>query len=287
MTPDATIKIEEAIIRRLPGIPKEATIELNDNGYDSRAYSVNNDQYFVKFPRNEKIKGRYSYQISAQKLAFEIDSDITIPKILWQAADNSYFGYKGIQGVSLTETFETLDDAQKQAIGQSLGNFLRQFHRLKLPEARLMSIEQEVRQLQNWHEKGLPFSKEFFTTQEQARLHELIYSIWPNQLTELGCTSALCHGDLHFDNIFYDSGKVGIIDFGDACNADHSKDFADIYDETILTAMIKAYDNSDKKLLEKIRLRETTTRIITMTAQFLKNNKVAAQDTASKIRCQL
>jgi aminoglycoside phosphotransferase (APT) family kinase protein len=115
-----------------------------------------------------------------------------------------------------------------------------------------------------------------------------VYIQWPAQLMTLGIVPALCHGDFHFSNILYGSdGEVGVIDFGDVCNADHSKDFADFEDQVIFDAVLTAYGSSDNRLLEKIQLREDTTRIITLTAQLIKNGEQAAQGTIDKIRKSL
>jgi aminoglycoside phosphotransferase (APT) family kinase protein len=285
-TSQETIERETQLIVGLTGASSEA-VTLNDSGWESRAYNVNNGQYFVKFPRNEKIKGRYGYQIAAQKLAGSVNSEVRIPKVLWEGADGSYFGYEGVSGVALTEVLPDLDDTAKQAIGEALGGFLKQFHQLQLPEARPMGLEQEIKQIQDWYQKGLQLSRPLFTDEEQARLHQLVYETWPTELTSLGIVPALCHGDFHFANILYDDGAVGVIDFGDVCNADHSKDFADFEDPVIFEATLKAYSSDDDKLRQKIKLREDMTRIITLTAQLIKSGDQAAQETVAKIKKSL
>lgn len=91
-TPE-TIAREKKIIVNLPGLASPSpTVVLNDSGWDSRAYSVNNGQYFVKFPRSEKIRGRYGYQISALKLAATIESPVRVSKVVWEEPNNAYFG---------------------------------------------------------------------------------------------------------------------------------------------------------------------------------------------------
>ena len=210
-----------------------------------------------------------------------------MPKVVWEDPDNNYFGYEGVSGVALREVLPTLNDTAKQAIGAALGNFLKEFHQLQLPEARPMGLGQEIKQIQDWYEKGLQLSRPLFTDEEQARLHQLVYEQWPSELTALGIVPALCHGDFHFSNIFYDNGAVGVIDFGDVCNADHSKDFADFEDPIIFEATLKAYGSDDDKLRQKIKLREDMTRIITLTAQLIKSGEQAAQETVAKIKERL
>lgn len=285
-TSPETILHEKGIIYNLPGLAgRETTISLIDSGWDSRAYSINDGQYFVKFPRSEKIRGRYGYQIAALKLAATFDSPVRASKVVWEDPNNAYFGYEGIAGVPLLEVLPTLDSAAKQAVGNALGVFLREFHALELPEARNMGIEQEIQQLQDWYQKGLHLSSKVFSKDEQARLHEMVYDVWPKLLRDLGSVTTLCHGDFHFSNILYTSDcTVGVIDFGDVCIADHSKDFANLEDSVVLQAMLATYDSDDDKLFQKIQLRENTIRIITLTAQLIKNGEVAAEKTVSKIR---
>ncbi len=279
-----TIAKEKRLVNVLAGTDE---ITLNDTGWDSRAYNVNNGQYFVKFPRNEKIRGRYGYQIAALKMAASIDSVVHIPKVMWEESNNDYFGYEGVKGVALSEELPNLDDKEKQLVGEALGDFLRQFHRLKLPEARPMGLDQEIKQVQNWYQKGLRLSQTIFTEDEQKQLRDLVYDKWPTEIATLGIISTLSHGDFHFDNIFYADGKVGIIDFGDACNADHSKDFADFDDSIVFEAALKAYGSDDDKLRQKIKLREDMTKIITLTAKLTKNGEGSARSTIAKIKDQL
>jgi aminoglycoside phosphotransferase (APT) family kinase protein/RimJ/RimL family protein N-acetyltransferase len=283
----AVVNYEKKLIAGLANMPKGATITLNDSGWDSRAYNINDAQYFVKFPRNEKIRGRYGYQIAAQKLASSVASAVRIPRVMWVGSGGGYFGYEGITGVTLKQALPNLDNMAKQAVGTALGGFLRQFHQLDLPEARHMGLEQEIAQVQNWYQKGLHLSKKVFADREQIRLHQLVYDIWPDQLTALGYKPALCHGDFHFDNIYVDDSVVGVIDFGDVCNADHSKDFADFDDPVVFDAALAAYGSDDHKLLEKIWLREDMNRIITLTAQLIKNGEQASQGIITIIREKL
>lgn len=279
------IEQETRKVKEIASLSEADKVTFNDSGWDSRVYTINDGEYFVKFPRSEKIRLRFGYQIAALQLANSIDSKVTVPKVIWKDVNNNYFGYAGIEGVALTKARADLDDAAKEQIGTALGDFLRQFHQLQLPEARAMGIDHEIKQVQDWYEKGLHLSSSVFTEDEQKKLHMLVYDEWPARLTALGGNPVLCHGDFHFDNIFYGSDVgVGVIDFGDVCNADHSKDFADFGDLVIFEATLKAYGSKDEKLREKIRLREDMTRIITLTAQLIKPGEQSAQETITKIK---
>ncbi len=284
-TPPAVVEQEKSQVKEIANLSDNDKVTLNDSGWDSRVYVINDGQYIIKFPRSEKIRARYSSQIKALELASGIISGVTVPKVLWQDPYYRYFGYAGIAGLPLAKVLPELDSATKEHIGEVLGYFLSQFHQLRLEDARLMSIDQEIIQVQDWYQKGLNLTGKFFTTEEQNRLDTLVYDIWPSQLNSLGGSKKLCHGDFHFDNIFYSQNTgVGVIDFGDVCKADPSKDFADFSDNLIFEAAIKSYGSDDNKLRDKIRLREEMTRIITMTAQLMKHDNQAAKETIANIK---
>ncbi len=288
MTSPEVIEHEKRIAQKLASLPGLGTIIFNDSGWDSRVYSVNNGQYIVKFPRSEKIQGRYAAQIAALKLAATINRGVKIPKVIWEQSENKYFGYEGVPGVALAEVISDLDKASRQTIGTALGNFLKDFHQLSLPGARNMSIEEEVGQLQNWYEKGVDQYKLLFSTEQHQKLHKLVYETWPDELSQLGGDAVLCHGDFHFQNIFYNAGgHIGIIDFGDVCQADRSKDFINLDDPTIFEATLAAYGHDDKALRQKIALRHKMVQVIKLTAQLGKNDTAAVQKTTAGIQAML
>jgi len=286
-TSQQTIEAEKLKIKHIIGLADTSSIELNEGGWDSRAYKVNGGQYYIKFPRNEKVQGRYSYQIAALKLARQATSGVQISEVVFEGPNNEYLGYTGIPGVSLKHALPSMDDLEKRAVGRLLGSFLKQFHKLSLPEARKMGPEQEITQIQDWYEKGRSLHSSVLSDSDQNKLRTLVYDMWPAELHGLGATITLCHGDFHFDNIFYDHGRIGIIDFGDVCNADHSKDFADFDDPVVFRETLTAYGSSDAMLWQKIKLREDMTRVITLTAQLIKGEREAALKTSKKIKASL
>lgn len=151
ITDPRTIEAEKQIITDVAGLTSVADITLNDRGWDSRVYSFDNGRYFFKFPRSEKIQGRFRYEIAAIKFLATLETRVVAQKILWEHPDNAYFGYEGVQGVPVSELIGSLQQHQKQRIGEALGDFLKQFHTLKLPGARTMTLVDEAQQIQRWY----------------------------------------------------------------------------------------------------------------------------------------
>jgi aminoglycoside phosphotransferase (APT) family kinase protein len=288
-TNTTTIETEKQLIKAVAGLADTTAITLNDRGWDSRVYSFNDGRYFFKFPRSKKIQNLYTYEIAAIKYVANLDTPVVAQKILWEHPGNAYFGYEGVQGPSVSEIIKKLDIAQKESIGKALGDFLKQFHRLQLPGARIMSVEAESKQIQRWYEASKPAIKEHFTGSEQQRLRQLVYEIWPSQLIELGSEPVLCHGDLHFENVLYGhNGSVGIIDFGDVAHYDRSKDFLELEnDQTIFKAALAIYGNNSPHLLEKIAVRQAMIQIINLGFYAGKADKANIRLTVEKIKTKL
>lgn len=287
-TDSAIIQKEKQLIRDRAGLSSTDEITLNDRGWDSRVY-VFDGCYFFKFPRSEKIQSRYKYEIAAIKFITNLDTNIVAQKIVWEHPENAYFGYEGVRGEPVSSILEKLSTSQKQAIGEVLGNFLKQFHQLKLPGARTMSLEDESKQIQRWYENCTPIVKEYFTESEQQRLQALVYEEWPSRLVELGSELVLCHGDLHFENILYgDDGAVGIIDFGDVAYFDRSKDFLELEeDKEIFKAVLGIYGNHDSHLKQKIAIRQAMIQIINLGFHAGKGDKANSARTVEKIKATL
>jgi aminoglycoside phosphotransferase (APT) family kinase protein len=284
-----TIEDEKRIVKDIAKLTSLDDITLIDRGWDSRVYSFDCGRYFFKFPRSEKIQGRYQYEIAAIKFLADLDTRIVAQKILWEHPENAYFGYEGVQGVAVSEIMGTLKPGQKQLIGEALGDFLKQFHKLKLPGARTMTLDDEAHQIQRWFANCRQVVRTRFSVSEQQQLEELVYQIWPAKLAELGSESVLSHGDLHFENILYgNNGKIGIIDFGDVAYFDRSKDFLELEnDEAIFKAVLEVYGRPDPHLIEKIALRQSMIQIINLGFHAGKEDTANIKVSVERIRSAL
>ncbi|HEY8999248.1 MAG TPA: aminoglycoside phosphotransferase family protein [Candidatus Saccharimonadales bacterium] len=282
-TPATVIEREKRIVQKLAGLPDETSIVFNDKGWDSRVYSVGGGTFFVKFPRSEKIRGRYAQEIDALKLA-ATSGKVAVPKVVWQHPRNDYFGYEGVRGEQLSTIVASLDDKIKQSIGATLGEFLRDFHQKKLPGARTADAAKEIAQLQDWYAPSASLIKQTFSEGERQTLERLVHEAWPKRFAGFSGKLVLCHNDLGFANILLTEGnRVGVIDFGDVAYGDESKDFIGFTDTTIFEAALKAYGDGEG-LRGKIALRLDVRQIIILTAAIGKHDEPTVKQTLASLR---
>lgn len=243
-TPRSVIDTEQAIIRKLPGIPTDTTIIFEDYGWDSRVYLIDKGSIVFKFPRSEAIHAHYAIEIEAIDIANTIKSEIKLPRILWRHPQNNYFGYEGIVGTIL-DFVDTLSPESQDIFGHKLGAFLKQLHAKKALSAQTVTIADEIRDLHDKYQVGLPVFKQNFTEAELQKLEILVEHSLPKQLPELGFDPVLCHGDLGYWNIVIGvDGLIGVIDFGDSGYYDRSKDFIGLSDAEALNGALKEYGES-------------------------------------------
>lgn len=278
---------ELATVSILTGTIQKSDIEFLDVGWDSRVFHVKKSNLYFKFPRSKKIQNRYTQEIAALKLAASIEPNIAFPRILFEDPSNRYVGYKGVGGMPLTKVISNLSMQEKQRVGEQIGSFLKLFHDQTVPGARHITAKDEIRQLHEWYNKGAPTLREELNKTEQKRLEELVYEEWPRQLLEFSPDPGLCHGDLHFPNIFIGKHRgLGIIDFGDVGYYDRSKDFIDLDDEAIFETALKTYGDSPE-LRKKIELRKQLIQIITFTYYLGKNDRAGMSSSLDTIRAKL
>jgi len=262
------------------------TIVLNDKGWDSRVYSVNNGEFFFKFPRSEKIRNRYTQEIAALDIAKRLHI-VHVPEILWRDPSNHFFGYRGVPGVVLNDHLRSLSKREKVQVGESIGHFLTLFHTQTFPGLRVKTIDDEISQLHEWYQPAIPVLRQAYTKGEYNNLDTLVQETWPAQMKALGRVAALCHGDLHLDNMLLTpDGALGIIDFGDVAEYDQSKDFIDFEDPAIEAAALAVYGDHER-LREKIAVRKKVIQIISLTYNIKKKRAASVQKWLELIRQNL
>jgi Ser/Thr protein kinase RdoA (MazF antagonist) len=292
-TDPETIESEILTVRRVAGLNKDVEVKFVDDGWDSRVYMFDygDGRAVMKFPRSEKIRGRYASQIAALHAAAQIAGRIDVPTVLWRHRDDEYFGYQAIEGQRLATALRTMDIPAKLKVGRALGEFLARFHDSRLHDVRDLRPNQEIKQVQDWYGKGAIEESGLLTDDELKSLRRLVFTDWPQQLVIFKEVLKICHGDFHFGNMFYNDGRLGIIDFGDICLADYTKDFTDLNDAAIFEAATKRYasivgDYGDQ-MLQKIALRRDMVRVITLTAQVIKGEDELARRTAAELKATL
>ena len=278
------INSEIRLIRSLANLSSASEIVQHEGGWDSRVYGFDNDRYFFKFPRTDRVKQTYANEIAALKLASTLGVEVKVPKVIWEHPGNAYFGYEGVPGVPLNAVSQGLDKQEKQSIGTALGEFLKRFHQCELKDVLAVDASKEVAQLQKWYEDVLPVIEELCTESEHQRLEKMIFEGIPTKIEAFGSNMRLGHGDLAGWNIIYDAdGRVGVIDFGKVCRSDPSRDLIYIGDQVIMEYSIQAYGDS-VELRNKADARMLFPEINSLMYYSGKGNNMEVTKTAVRIR---
>jgi len=282
----ALIEDEKLIVKSLAGADSDQ-IQLNDSGWTSRVYVIDNGRLVFKFPRTESVKKEYVQEIKIYKLLEQLQIHLQVPKLRWTHPHNDYFGYEGIVGTQFTSQVTSLSEEEKSKLGNDIGEFLRQLHKLNLDDPHVMNVEDEIRQAKEKYAGCSPTLHERFSTEEIARLDSFINELMPATMRQLGQDTALCHGDLGYWNLLIkDDGLLGAIDFGDIGYYDRSKDFCGLQDRAILDAALETYgDNAI--LRQKIDIRQKFLPFFDLQYFAASQNEQATNETLTKIRTAL
>ncbi len=266
---DQKIVDEEKTI--VTSLTNSKDIELNNVGWTSRVYIIEDGRFVVKFPRTEIVKKEYEQEIKILKLLENLSNKVQVPKIRWIGDNLDYLGYEGIIGQTFDTIIDNLNSIEKVDLGRQIGSFLTQLHSLKLNDAPVFSMQYEISQFQNSYQTVLPTIKTYFTNEEQSKLKAFMLEDMPAAITKLGSDTTLCHGDLGYWNlIISDNNKVGIIDWGDIGYYDKSKDFLGLEDQEILDSALSTYGVNDN-LKQKILIRQKALPFLDL-SYFVKNN---------------
>ena len=241
-------------MRRELGLPDHIPIQYDDNGWDSRVYLVNRGEAVFKFPRSPEAKTQYRREIAVLQMLAALNSPVRVPRIQWCQPDLEWFGYQGVVGEQLSYRLPDLDSSTKIAIGHALGRFLRQFHACHVDAPPTVPIDAEIANYQAKYRLASA-ALERLSPSERAMAQWFFFDILPREMRRSGGELRLTHGDLGpWNVILTDDLQVGVIDLGDACYQDPSRDFAGYSDEIIFHAALEAY-GADDWLREKAWLR--------------------------------
>ena len=201
-------KVIENIIEYNKGLFGEnAKYEKINVGFTNTIYIVNN-MFIVKIctnPDNEKNFEKETNFYKANK-----DNNL-IPKLYYSNVEKDIVPYyyeiiEKVTGVSLYNVWHTFNENQREDIIKQLCNAMKQFHR-NIGES--YDWTKKTRELFiNLYNKAKELN--LFDNEEQE-LIENAYSKFDNFLESK--EFVLIHNDLHFDNIFYNDGKIKLIDF--------------------------------------------------------------------------
>lgn len=244
-----TVEQEIAKVAELTGVDKDE-IRLADDGFCSRGYVIDNGRIVFKFRKTPETT--YKDEIRMLNFINSLGLEINLQKVGWISPDDTYLGMYGVIGKSLEQARY---DAAK--VGEQLGKFLRKLHVAELENAEVLGLKAEIKAWQERVYDSFAWAElqEYFSRDEMDALDDYMQKEMPEKLLSLGEKLVLSHGDLGDGNTFVDeAGKVGVIDFNEACCLDEAADFMDIDDEKICEQMLASY-GADEVLQEKVKIR--------------------------------
>lgn len=199
--------INEIIKQNVDLFGKNPIVEKIDVGFTNTIYSIN-DKYIIKICSNYKNEESFKREIEFYQ---NNENNSLIPKLYYSNVEknNVPFCYEiieKIKGVSLYNIWHLLNDEQREDVIKKLCESMKMIH-------------SNHGDKYDWLNK---FRDEFLKLYEKA--NEInIFSDEEKKVIEYALSKfhkyldsndfVLVHNDLHFDNIFYDNGKVKIIDF--------------------------------------------------------------------------
>lgn len=204
-----------------------ANIKIIGEGYDSKAYLINDEYIFkIKISSNKK-KGYEKEKAVLDFLNRNLKTTIKIPRIDFIYIDNevSIMGYKKIKGAFLTpDIYKEMNVKQQEILKKDIAKFLKDMHNLDFAEIEEYVIDNK----QNCLEEYDLLQKTIYNdlTEKEKKYIEKFFERL-NNTTIFDDKKCLCHNDFSCNHLLIDNNKklVGIIDFGDASIIDEYCDF--------------------------------------------------------------
>ena len=205
------IKIEKVIENILEQnkelFGENAKYEKINVGFTNTIYIVNN-MFVVKICTNTDNEKNFKKEIKFYKA--NISNDL-IPKLYYSDVEKDIIPYyyeiiEKVEGVSLYNVWHTFNENQREDIIKQLCDAMKQFH-------------SNVGESYNWTKKTSELFMNLYNKAKELNLfdneeQELIENAYSKFDMYLESKEfVLIHNDLHFDNIFYNEGKIKLIDF--------------------------------------------------------------------------
>ena len=186
---------------------ENAKYEKINVGFTNTIYIVNN-MFIVKICTNTDNEKNFEKEIKFYKA--NISNDL-IPKLYYSNVEKDIVPYyyeimEKIEGVSLYNVWHTFDENQREDVIRQLCDAMKQFHR-------------NVGESYDWTRKtSEPFISLYKKAKELNLFDNEEQEIIDKAYSKFGIyleskEFVLIHNDLHFDNIFYNEGKIKLIDF--------------------------------------------------------------------------
>ena len=183
------------------------TVSKINVGFTNTLYSVN-DSFIIKICTDLNNEPKFNKEIEFYNA--NNDNDL-IPKLYYANTDKTDIPYyyeilEKINGVSLYDVWHTFNEEQREDIIKQLCEAMKQFHSNK------GQSYDWVKRTSDLFISSYNKAKELnLLTNEEQELLESAYSKFDEYLQS--DEFVLIHNDLHFDNVFYDNGKIKLIDF--------------------------------------------------------------------------
>ena len=201
--------------------------DLIGEGYDSKAYLINNEYIFkIKISNNPK-KGYEKEKAILDFINNNLETTIQIPKIDYIYVDDnlSVMGYKKIKGKFLSpKLYNELSEIERSNLKNDIANFLKQLHSLDYSEIDEYKIDNKSNCLEEYDilKKS---TYESLSDGEKTYIEEFYKKL--NTTDVFNGRKCLCHNDFSCNHILLDDNNklCGIIDFGDSGIIDEYCDF--------------------------------------------------------------
>lgn len=186
---------------------KNPLIEKINVGFTNTTYKIN-DSFIIKICTNSDNEENFKKEIAFYKA--NQDNDL-IPKLYYSNIDKNDVPYfyeiiEKVDGVSLYNVWHTLSEEQREVIIKQLCQAMKKIHSnvglaydwSKYIKDQFIILYTKAKELNVFNE-------------EEQKLLDYAYSKFEKYLDSNDFV--LIHNDLHFDNIFFNDGKIKIIDF--------------------------------------------------------------------------
>ena len=196
-------------------------------GYDSKAYLVNDEYIFkIKFSANKK-KGYEKEKVIYDFLNRNLSTDIKIPNVEYSYISDeiSILGYKEIKGKFLNpKLYSTLSQEEKNQLKKDIANFLRLMHDLDYSEISSYTVDNKQNVLEEY-QLLRDTIYDSLTDIEKQYIESFMQRL--NSTDIFDGKKCLCHNDFSCNHLLLDDNNrlCGIIDFGDSGIIDEYCDF--------------------------------------------------------------
>lgn len=182
-------------------------VEKINVGFTNTIYNID-DSFIIKICTNSNNENEFQKEIDFYKTNIE---NTLIPKLYYSSTDKKDIPYfyeiiEKIDGVSLYNVWHTFNEEQREEIIKQLCIAMKRIHSnigesydwTKRIKEQFISLYTKAKQLNIFSE-------------EEQKLLDYTYTKFGNYLESNDFV--LIHNDLHFDNIFFNDGKIKLIDF--------------------------------------------------------------------------